>query len=156
MSSSPKANHPEPAAAANVVAVEAAPSGGEETPEDKNKRIVNFLTTSFLTFRNAITSLLPPESGTIDDMTLMWSARYFKGDGDEGTAHKKAGTLDIHVNTRTPPDVVGGRHAVTDSIDMHINMPFDRDMHPVTYVSMVSKEEKSLSDKKDVEGVESK
>jgi hypothetical protein len=153
MSSSPKADHSEPAVAA-AIAVEAATSG-EETPEDKNKRIVNFLTTSFLSFRNALTSLVPPESGTIDDMTLMWSARYIKEDVGEG-ALKKAGTLSIHVNIRTPPDVAGGRHAVTDSIDMHINMPFDRDMHPVTYSAMVAAEKEKRPDEKDVGGVESK
>jgi hypothetical protein len=114
-----------------------APQKGEEQSASDNDRTMKFITSAFLSFRDVLTSVIPRDRGTIDDLTMIWSARFAARTGKDQSPPAKTGHLTMHMCTRNPPDEATGKHGVTDSIDVVINMPFERDMHPVTYRLMV-------------------
>lgn len=121
---------------------ELAPAPEKDKAEEKarNAEIVKRATAAFLQFRKALTALVSPELGVIDDLTVTWISRYVVEKAEE--AAQKMGRMHVSLHTKTPPDGEN-RRQIFNSFVIDSNVSFEKDLHPAVEEE---EEKKKLAD----------
>jgi hypothetical protein len=130
----------------------------EQTAADKEKErnaeIVKRATIAFLEYRKALTAIISPELGVVDDLTITWLARY--ASEKKGDPLKKTGRMHVSLHTKTPPEAETGRQ-VFNSFAIDSNVSFERDLHPaVEAQEQEKKNDEEKEKKKDLSAQEDK
>lgn len=104
--------------------------------KERNDEVVKLVSNAFLEFRRQLTTLISPDLGVIDDITLTWQGRYVapkKDQEQEQDEHvpkpTKEGNLHLVFYTKTIPEPETGKQ-VFNSFTVNTTIGFARDLHP--------------------------